>query len=92
MKLEAEAHWAGQLDDNWTIRSKIRSVIRSVIRSEIQSEVRPDKKQMIKDAKGKKGGKTIFIIHYFEENDQYRIESPPVITGGLKNSISHDVV
>ena len=35
-----------------------------------------------KDAKEKKGGKTIF--HYFEENAQYRIERPPVITGGLK--------
>ena len=23
-------------------------------------------------------------FHYFEENDQYRIERPPVITGGLK--------
>ena len=39
---------------------------------------------MIKDAKGKNVGKTIHF-HYFEEKDQYRIESPPVITGGLKN-------
>ena len=36
---------------------------------------------MIKDEKGKNVGKW---IHYFEQIDQYRIESPPVITGGLK--------
>ena len=41
---------------------------------------------MIKDAKGKNVGKTIFIIffHYFEEKFQYRIERSPVITGDLK--------
>ena len=25
-------------------------------------------------------------FHYFEQNDQYRIESPPVRTGGLKKN------
>ena len=42
---------------------------------------------MIKDAKGKNVGKTIhhFFFHYFNDIDQYRIESPPVITGGLKS-------
>ena len=44
---------------------------------------------MIKDAKGKNVGKTIFIIHYFEENDQYRIERSPVITGDLKNFLHY---
>ena len=39
---------------------------------------------MIKDAKGKNAGKTIHHFHYFNDIDQYRIESPPVITGGLK--------
>ena len=39
---------------------------------------------MIKDAKGKNVGKTLIIIHYFNDIDQYRIESSPVITGELK--------
>ena len=41
---------------------------------------------MIRDAKGKNVGKTLpsSSFHYFEENDQYRIERPPVWTGGLK--------
>ena len=40
-----------------------------------------------KDAKEKNVGKTIIIIffHYFEQNDQYRIERSPVIIGNLKN-------
>ena len=33
----------------------------------------------------------IIIIHYFEQNDQYRIESPPVITGGLKK-VPHPLI
>ena len=38
-----------------------------------------------KDAKGKNVGKTISsFFHYFEKKFQYRIERPPVITGGLK--------
>ena len=39
-----------------------------------------------KDVKEKNGGKTISSssFHYFEQNDQYRIERPSVITGGLK--------
>ena len=55
------------------------------IHSKIRSEIRPDKKQMIKDAKGKNVGKRIFSsFRYFEENDPYRIERSPVITGDLK--------
>ena len=33
----------------------------------------------------------IIIIHYFEQNDQYRIESLPVITGGLKK-VPHPLI
>ena len=37
-----------------------------------------------KDAKEKNVGKTIHFFHYFNDIDQYRIESSPVITGELK--------
>ena len=37
-----------------------------------------------KDAKEKKGRKNDSSFHYFEQNDQYRIERSPVITGDLK--------
>ena len=43
---------------------------------------------MIKDAKGKNVGKTIIFFHYFEENDPYRIERSPVITGDLKMGLT----
>ena len=34
--------------------------------------------------KWRKNNFIIIFFHYFEQNDQYRIERPSVITGGLK--------